>query len=397
MRRATPMQPISSSLIARIRQRPSFAALVNALLFAALVLVLATVALARAWDFRPTGGDGDVLHGKLAHAFESHYDAVFPVRTFGVCLWAAIDYGLFGEGRPGVVLGTHDWLYTDEEFKVDDDARRELDRNLALIGWVHHELARRGIALVVAVVPAKARVYPENLARRKPPELHRELYADVQTTLRADGIASVDLLAPLAAGKAREPTFLRTDTHWTPFGAGIAARAIADSARSLDIGASGTYRTVSEGERPHRGDLFNFLPLDPYFGFLLPPPDEIEAVRTEALGDAGGEGLLGDASGAPVALVGTSYSAEPQWNFAGALKEALHADVMNYAKDGEGPFAPMLRYLEGDDLRASPPRLVVWEMPERYLLARQKLDAFHLPAGVFVAEADRSASSPSTN
>ena len=374
-----------SSMIAKVKKRPSMAALLNTFLFAALVVVVSMAALARAWDFKPTGND-DVLHGKLSHAFESHYDAVFPGRQFGVSLWAAIDYALFGEGRPGVVLGKQNWLYTDEEFKVDNDARRQLGENLALIDWVHKELARRDIALVVAVVPAKARVYSEYLDRRKPPKLHQELYADAQATLRSDGIASADLLTPLAAGKTREPTYLRTDTHWTPFGAGIAAEAIGDAARALDIGTGTEFRTVSEGERAHRGDLFSFLPLDPYFGFLLPPADEVEQLKTEAVADSGGAGLLGDSTNAPVALVGTSYSAEAQWNFAGALKQALRADVMNYAKDGEGPFAPMLGYLQGADLRASPPRLVVWEIPERYLLIRQSLEAYHLPADIFVAQ-----------
>ena len=369
----------------------------NAFLFAALVLTVSIAALVRARDFRPAGDEG-LLHGKLAHSFESHYDAVFPARGLGVNLWAALDYAVFGEGRPGVVVGRQQWLYTDEEFKVDNDARRELEANLALIEWAHKELARRGVALLVAVVPAKARVYPEFLDHRRPPALHRELYAQVQAALKADGIASADLLATLEAGKSREPTYLRTDTHWTPFGAELAAQTIAESARPLALDASASYRTVSEGERSHRGDLFNFLPLDPYFAFLLPPPDTIEAMKTEAVGDAGGAGLLGDAERAPVALVGTSYSAEAQWNFAGALKEALHADVMNYARDGEGPIAPMLRYLESGDLGAAPPRLVVWEMPERYLLAHQPLDAFHLPADVFVADAgDKAASSRSTH
>ena len=354
----------------------------NAIFFATFVLVLATVALVRAWSFRPDG-DEDVLRGKLAHSFESHYDKVFPARTFGVALWAAIDLTLFHEGRPGVVLGKDGWLFTDEEFNVGNGAARDLDRNLALVGWVHRELAKRGIALVVAVVPAKARVYAEHLDRREPPGIHRTLYADIESALAANGIANAKLLAPLEAGKAREPTYLRTDTHWTPYGASLAASAIAESAAKIDIGTNASYHTIGGGEETHRGDLLSFLPLDPYFAFLLPPPDVIATRRTETDGDGAEAGLLGDTANAPVALVGTSYSAESQWNFAGALKQALHADVMNYAKDGEGPFAPMLRYLESDDLGAAPPKLVVWEMPERYLLAHQSLDAFHVPAEAF--------------
>jgi len=361
----------------------------NALLFAALVLIVSLVALARAWSFSPTPEE-NVLTGKLAHAFESHYDEVFPARQFGVSLWAAIDYAVFGEGRPGVVLGKQNWLYTDEEFKLDNDPQQQIEKNLALIDWVHKELARRNIALLVAVVPAKARVYAEYLDRRQPPELHHALYARAQAALRADDIPSVDLLAPLTAGKTRQPTYLRTDTHWTPFGAGLAAQAIATTARALKLGGGNSeFRTVDVGEQTHRGDLFSFLPLDPYFDSLLPPPDEVAQVKTESVSAGGADtGLLDDAAAARVALVGTSYSAEPLWNFPGALKQALHEDVMNYARNGVGPFAPMLDYLQSGDLRASPPKLVIWELPERYLLARQTLDAYHLPPEVFVAQTE---------
>ncbi|HJT99252.1 MAG TPA: hypothetical protein VJ696_13125 [Rhodanobacteraceae bacterium] len=368
----------------------------NAFLFAALVLTVSAFALARAWGFKPAD-EHDVMQGKLAHAFESHYDDVFPVRTLGVSLWAALDYTLFGEGRPGVVLGKQDWLYTDEEFKLDNDAETEVERNLALIDWVHKELTRRGIALVVAVVPAKARVYPEYLDRRTPPPLHRDLYARVQARLRDDGIASANLLGPLEAGKRREPTYLRTDTHWTAYGASLAAEAIAEAARAFDLGTERRdFRTKVAGKETHRGDLFSFLPLDPYFAFLLPPPDEVNRFKTEAV-SAGGGGLLGDAPAARVALVGTSYSAETLWNFAGALEQALHEDVMNYAKDGKGPIEPMLAYLESRDLDASPPGLVVWEMPERYLVARQPLEAHHLPPGLFAAAADATSGVHSSN
>src|SRR3546814_10055241 len=70
------------------------------------------------------------------------------------------------------------------------------------------------VKLVVAIVPAKARVYPEHLRGRKPPQLHEDLYARAEAVLKRDGIAHADLLAPLVDGKADGATFLRTDTHW---------------------------------------------------------------------------------------------------------------------------------------------------------------------------------------
>src|SRR3546814_10128953 len=51
------------------------------------------------------------------------------------------------------------------------------------------------VKLVVAIVPAKARVYPEHLRGRKPPQLHEDLYARAEAVLKRDGIAHADLLA----------------------------------------------------------------------------------------------------------------------------------------------------------------------------------------------------------
>ena len=38
------------------------------------------------------------------------------------------------------------------------------------------------------------------------------------------------------------------------------------------------------------------------------------------------------------------------------------------ADQGLGPLVVMDKYLENDAWKNSPPRLVIWEMPERYLL-----------------------------
>jgi alginate O-acetyltransferase complex protein AlgJ len=65
----------------------------------------------------------------------------------------------------------------------------------------------------------------------------------------------------------------------------------------------------------------------------------------------------------PVALIGTSYSANPNWNFVGALQQALRSDVVNYAEDGHGPILPMLSYLQSDAFKNSPPQVLIWEFP----------------------------------
>jgi alginate O-acetyltransferase complex protein AlgJ len=69
-----------------------------------------------------------------------------------------------------------------------------------------------------------------------------------------------------------------------------------------------------------------------------------------------------------IVLIGTSYSANTRWNFPGYLKEALGEDIASYAREGAGPFRPMLAYLASEDFRREPPRLVIWEIPERALV-----------------------------
>src|ERR1700741_4637655 len=88
---------------------------IHAWLFTGIVLVICVLALHRARSFQAPPVKQELLDGRVAHAFESHYDEAFPVRSFAISLWAAIDYTLFREARSGVVIGRDNWLYTDEE------------------------------------------------------------------------------------------------------------------------------------------------------------------------------------------------------------------------------------------------------------------------------------------
>jgi alginate O-acetyltransferase complex protein AlgJ len=343
----------------------------HAALFAMLVLLTSGLALQRAGLF--SGGfkvgpdDQAILEGRYARALESHYDAAFPARTFGINLWAAIDYLVFAEGHDGVVVGSQDWLYTDEEFRLENGAADTAADNLAELVDVRDRLAQRGIQLVLAVIPSKARVYPEFLGGRQPPAMRQLAYAELLAAARTAGIPEAALLEPLIAGKAEGATYLRTDTHWTPRGAQIAAAAIAGAVHTLALPpvAPTAYRTTTAALISHHGDLLSFLPLDPYFSWLLPRPDQLQPTHTEAA-DAGGD-LFAAAAAPRIALVGTSYSGNPLWDFPGALELALHEPIANYAMNGVGPFAPMRAYLASADFKTAPPQLVIWEFPERYL------------------------------
>ncbi|MHB9797033.1 alginate O-acetyltransferase [Pseudomonas sp. MT3] len=327
-----------------------------------------------------------VLNGKLSHAFEGHYDDEFPIKRLGTNLWAALDYTVFEEGRPGVVLGKDGWLFTDEEFKPAP-TRQQLDDNWALVRGVQQELERRGVKLVLAIIPAKTRLYPEYLGKAQPAALHASLYEDFLQRARQAGMAAPELLETLEHAKDNGQVFLRTDTHWTPLGAEAVAQRLGESIRAGQGADLPTQTFVTEAGKstPHKGDLLTFLPLDPLFTSLLPPEDQLEQRQTHptedaasAAADNGGDAdLFGDSAQPQVALVGTSYSANARWNFAGALKQALSADVINYAKEGKGPLEPMLELLQDEGFKQKPARLLVWEFPERYLPMHSDLSQFN--------------------
>lgn len=322
--------------------------------------------------------DIGVLDGGLAQSFESHFNERFPVKQLGINLWAALDYRLFREGRPGVLVGSREWLYSDEEIKPVVGGQRHMQENLELIRGVRETLAHQGVQLVMAVVPAKARLYPEYLGEHRPAGLHTELYREFHTALRAADIVAPDLLDPLRQGKGRSLVFLRTDTHWTPRGAQIVAHQLATEVSRRDL-LEETRRFVTEtGEaKPHKGDLTNFLPLAPLFEELLPQPDLLvqHSTRPAEEGATAADALFAD-SQVPVALVGTSYSADERWNFAGALRQALGSDLLNFAEDGHGPILPMLKFLQSEEFKNAPPQVVIWEFPERYLPMANDLKEF---------------------
>ncbi|MBB2496148.1 alginate O-acetyltransferase [Aquipseudomonas ullengensis] len=347
------------------------------LVFIGLMLALSLASVPALLSFS-TASETTVLNGKLAHAIEKHYDKNFPVKEFGTNAWAALDYSLFGEGRPGVVVGTGDWLFTDEEFKPASNPK-QLQDNWALIGAVQQEFKRRNIELVLALLPAKARLYPEQFGEDKPVAAQQELYARVHQLMQAQQVAGPDLLPALQQAKRQEPVFLRTDTHWTPYGAEVVARSLATYLSAQPGWAPGSQQFVTEtaASQPHKGDLLSFLPLDPYFSGLQPPAETLQPRSTEVQEASGEEsGDLFGSEQPQLALVGTSYSANPKWNFAGALKQALGSDLLNYAEDGHGPLVPMLRLLSKGQAETAGLRFVVWEVPERYLMMPSDLSGF---------------------
>jgi alginate O-acetyltransferase complex protein AlgJ len=331
----------------------------GAFMIASVILGAALAVVAHPWTADLSGKSA--LTGGASHALEAELDANVPVRQPSIDLWGALEYRQFEQGRTGVLVGDNGWLFTDEEFKRPANFERETASKLEYVTQVKQTLEADGARLAVVVIPAKARVYGDQLGRYKKPAYWDGVYSSFQAGLRKRGVIVPDALAALEAAKPNGDLFLKTDTHFTPTGARVVAASVARAVEGANLGLTETSFSEVPGKPiEHSGDLLKYIPMGA-FQASGPKPDALASSTVE--GSSGG-GLLGDAK-LEVALVGTSYSANDTFGFPGALKLELGADLQNAAQEGKGPIVPMREYLK--TFRDNPVKLVIWEIPERFL------------------------------
>ncbi|CUH76319.1 hypothetical protein TRM7557_00833 [Tritonibacter multivorans] len=306
----------------------------------------------------------DLRSGAWQAGYEDAFEAANPLEGFAITALGTLRYALFRQGSDGVLVGHAGWLFTAEEFETAPGFAARIETSAEYVTQVVGDMAAQGIAVLPVLVPDKSDLYPQHLRHKRPKELlHRRdrFYG----ALEARGVSALDASPALLQAAQTGPVFMRTDTHWSPHGSRSVAEAAAQHALAAGLFAPGTteVETTSLGAQPFVGDLIRFVPtgaLRPVFG---PPPETLVQYVTTVESSLG----LFDAADVPVVLVGTSFSARSEFHFEGFLKQALRSDVINYAREGTGPFAPMEQFLASDTLKNSPPQLVIWEIPLRYV------------------------------
>ena len=277
-------------------------------------------------------------------------------------------YALFNSGGPQVRVGCDDTLFLTEELRPWPDAGAAIAERAAGLRRIQAALAARGIPVVVAVVPDKARVLSDRLCGAPWSGQSRGRYNAFLAALRSAGVTDVVPLLPALTAQSARPAgaYYRTDTHWNQDGARAAAVAIGTAVANRELARNEAYRTENAAEETDGpGDLLRLMSLDGVGNALRPRPDRERKARTEAPEAAGGDSLLDEVPSAEVALIGSSYSVNA--NFHGALQEALRSSVYNAAEAGGGFSGAAATYLGGENFRESPPKLIVWEIPERVI------------------------------
>ncbi|MDC7222245.1 MAG: hypothetical protein PQJ60_00820, partial [Spirochaetales bacterium] len=279
----------------------------------------------------------DFLNGSGRSRFQDNFDEALWGAEWFRNFWGAIDYALFSEGREGVLVGREGMLFTTEEWT---EPERTLSQCMEEILQAKEQLEKEGVVLLIALVPAKAGVYPSEAQPYTRSASMENRYGDWMNWFEAQGISAPDLLTPFRESEV--PLFYLTDTHWNGAGADLAARIMAEEltpmAREKSILPS-PFELVQGEEISFEGDLVAYIPGHQWVrGKSLNREiyKEIEAVNQ----GGGGLGLF-DLPEIPVALTGTSYSWDKRWNWEGRLKSALSLDLLNLSEEGKGPFVPM--------------------------------------------------------
>jgi alginate O-acetyltransferase complex protein AlgJ len=231
-----------------------------------------------------------VINGQWAAAYERVFNRKVGIYQPSIDISGILNYVFFKEGREGVLVGEDGWLFTKEEFDFVPDQAEQVGRNLGFISDVRDRLARQHIDLVVALLPAKARLYSAHLGRYRFPAYRKKIYSESLATLRGRGVEVADIGTAFLRHPDRESLFLRTDTHWSPAGAKAAAEVIGQTvAARLPTLAfeKKSFRALPSGVKAHEGDLLRYLPLGPLIDDIGPAPDPLVRMTVASADDKG--------------------------------------------------------------------------------------------------------------
>ncbi len=310
----------------------------------------------------------DILNGKWASDFEENFEDSLTIRNQVVGLWGAISYGVFKTGKENkVIVGKQGWLYSTEEFENFENAKNAEARLYNIIFQTNKLLESHNIKLIIALIPAKARVYPEYIGSAKMPKYRQNLYVDFRENLLEKNIITPDLSLLFQKRKNNDQLYMQQDTHWTPQGAKIVAEEIAKNTHDIEFETLSFQIDASEPQAIE-GDLEKYIPTGLFTNFLSPPANNITPyIISKSSNEYQNTNSLFGEQNIPIALVGTSYSAIDTWGFEGLLKHALQADVINMALEGKGILEPMAKFLKNTDFTNTKIKLVIWEIPERFI------------------------------
>ena len=271
----------------------------------------------------------------------------------------------------GIVAGHSGMGFYAEEFSGPAATGDSLT-NLAAISAINKALAKRGTTLVFVLVPIKSRIYEDRMLEPLPETVYNR-YDLVKQALEKEHVLTPDINSFLLKSPTRDsdkPYYFNAGTHWTPqagFEVGeFVAKELTDKVRLDDIPkvAFTKHNTESQISGPGQlitgagdGDLIRLSPAnDPVIAKINHTTKvTLPSLETDI-------GLLDAAPQPRIVQTGTSYSYHDV--LATGLRYGFQRDVLLVARDAVW-YLPFKEYLASQEFQAKPPRLLIWEYPER--------------------------------
>jgi alginate O-acetyltransferase complex protein AlgJ len=282
-----------------------------------------------------------------------------------------------GDSGNNVRTGCKDWLFLADELKLFPRREQNADARAQDVISVHNALKKRNIILVVAVVPDKTRIEAAHLCGLNRSTLFEERVHKWLAQLTAAGIVVVDLQPALkAVVNSGQQAYWRTDSHWNEAGAAAGAAVIAQKIISLSLALTPhqDFNVTRKAATQHQGDLVHLAGLDKLAPELQPrtefweesqfiPIEKPDSPKSPQ--DRTDKDRSNHAQRPNTVLIGTSFS--EMSNFVSFLEHDLHVRIDNFAINGGGFSKAPQAYFASDTFKNTPPRLIVWEVPERVL------------------------------
>ncbi len=280
--------------------------------------------------------------GSLARYYEGELRMRSRVRSWVLPQYSYMKYVYFDEAPPKVTIGKQHWMFLTRRISLANQSDEFLATSAAnAVVALDRRLRGNGVEFTLIPLPRKSWVAREWLPRDVD---GRQAVDDLLIEeLKARGVSTVDLREPYRALDPEE-IYFKTDDHWTPNGARIAAMETARFSGLLEpeaarlgqlqvsppeqpyYGGCTTLRSI--GVRPSRVDLDVLDLREPLITHLSFEPDvehriELSPPRVSR------------------ALAGTSFS--NQQLFAGLLSHYSGAAIF----DGARPALPFMSTVQG--------------------------------------------------
>ena len=290
-----------------------------------------------------------------------------------------VQFNLLEDAGRKALIGLDGWLfyqpgvaYCCESVQPDGSAESESGALPAIVGF-RDQLEVRNIRLLVVPGPNKESVYPEKLTRRAE-SIQAALCPSTRALLeglRAAGIEVVDLFrlfvdAKRANAGQGKPLYLVQDSHWSPTGLTLAAKAVASRLLGSGWVHPGGVRYEERAAPVERiGDLVSMFQVPQIERHFL--PEGIPCVRVVRQADGA---PYADDPNAEILLLGDSFLRvferdEPgAAGFTAHLAKELEHPLASIVSDGGASTLVRQQLYRRPELLAKK-KVVIWQFVER--------------------------------